>query len=65
MQSLIGGGFTIAVGGLWAVFVHFIPAPDAKQSSPQKHVEADCSSVAIAGDVSGSTITAARSAGCR
>jgi hypothetical protein len=65
MLSLIGGGFAIAIGGLWAAFVHFNPASDAKQSSPQKHIEADCSSVAIGGDVSGSTITADRSAGCR
>ena len=64
MLALIGGGFTMVAGGLWAVFVHFYPAPHAKPGPLQKHIEADCSSVAIGGDVSGATITAGRSAGC-
>lgn len=64
MLALICGTFSMAAGGLWAIFVHFYPVPQAKPSPPQKQIEADCSSVSIGGDVSGSTITAGRSAGC-
>ncbi|MGO8843937.1 MAG: hypothetical protein ACLQFI_01000 [Methylocella sp.] len=60
----IGGGLVIAAGGLWAVFVHFYPSPEAKPEPPQKQIEADCGSVAIGGDVSGATITAGSSGDC-
>ena len=58
----IGGGLVVLAGGLWAVFVHFYPAPEAKP--PQKQIEAECGSVAIGGDVSGATITAGSSGNC-
>jgi hypothetical protein len=60
----IGGGLVIAAGGLWAVFVHFFPAPEPKPSPPQKQIEAECGSVAVGGDVSGATITAGSSGDC-
>lgn len=65
LLTFIGGGFAMAAGGLWAAFVHFYPAPEAKPGPPEKQIEADCGSVAIGGDVSGATITADTSAGCR
>jgi hypothetical protein len=58
----IGGGFVVLASGLWAVYVHFYPAPEAKP--PQKQIEADCGSVAIGGDVSGATITAGSTGDC-
>jgi hypothetical protein len=61
----IGGGLVVLATGLWAVFVHFYPAPEAKPSPPQKQIEAECGSVAIGGDVSGATITAGSSGDCR
>lgn len=60
----IGGGLAAAAGGLWAVYVHFYPAPEAKPGPPQKQIEADCGSVAIGGDVSGATITAGSRGDC-
>jgi hypothetical protein len=49
---LIGGGLTVAAGGLWAVFVHFSPTPDA--NPPPVHAKEG--SVAVGGNVSNSTI---------
>jgi hypothetical protein len=60
----IGGGLAVLATGLWAVFVHFYPLPEAKPGPPQKHIEADCGSVAIGGDVSGATITAGSTGDC-
>ena len=60
----IGGGLVVLASGLWAVFVYFHPAPEAKPGPPQKQIEADCGSVAIGGDVSGATITAGNSNEC-
>jgi hypothetical protein len=51
-------------GGAWAVFVYFHPAPEAKPGSSQKQIEADCGSVAVSGDVTGTTITAGNSGDC-
>jgi hypothetical protein len=64
MLTMLGGGFAMAAAGLWAAFVHFHSAPEANPGPPLKQIEADCGSVAIAGDVSGATITAGTSAGC-
>ena len=60
----IGGGLVVLATGLWAVFVHFYPSPEAKPGPPQKQIEAECGSVAIGGDVSGATITAGNSGDC-
>jgi hypothetical protein len=60
----IGGGLVVLATGLWAVFVHFFPAPEAKPGPPQKQIEAECGSVAVGGDVSGATITAGSSGDC-
>ena len=60
----IGGGLAVLATGLWVVFVHFYPSPEPKPGPPQKQIEADCSSVAIGGDVSGTTITAGSSGDC-
>jgi hypothetical protein len=59
----IGGGVVILATGLWAVFVHFYPAPEAKPGPPPK-IEAECGSVAVGGDVSGATITAGSTGNC-
>jgi hypothetical protein len=53
----------VFAAGAWAVFVHFLPAPEAKP--PQEQIKADCGSVAIGGDVSGATIRAGSSGECR
>jgi hypothetical protein len=60
----IGGGLVVLATGLWAVYVHFYPSPEAKPGPPQKQIEAECGSVAIGGDVSGATITVGSSGGC-
>jgi hypothetical protein len=64
LLAWIGGGLVVLATGLWAVFVHFYPTPEAKPGPPQKQIEADCGSVAIDGDVLGATITAGSSADC-
>jgi len=66
----LGGGLVVAATGLWVVFVYFYhsaesPETNASEPNPAK-VQADCSSVAIGGNVSGATITtgATTSSGC-
>ncbi len=64
LLAWIGGGLVVLATGFWAVFVHFYPTPEAKPGLPQKQIEVDCGSVAIGGDVSGTTITAGSSGDC-
>ena len=64
MLTLIGGGLAVVIGGFWAAFVYFFPVPEHKPNSPQKQIEAECGSVAIGGDVSGTTITAGSTGDC-
>jgi len=55
----LGGGLVVAVTGLWAAFVYLYPPakpPEAKSSAPIS-VQADCSAIAIGGNVTGATIT--------
>jgi TIR domain len=52
--SWLGGGLVVAATGLWVAFVYFFPAP----KSPSANAQADCSSIAIVGPVTGATITA-------
>jgi hypothetical protein len=58
----LGGGLVVALTGLWAAFVHLSPpqkSPEAKSPEPASaNAQADCSSVAIVGNVTGATITA-------
>jgi hypothetical protein len=60
----IGGGLAVVIGALWTAFVYFHSAADEKSGPPQKQIEADCGSIAIGGDVSGTTITATSSSNC-
>jgi hypothetical protein len=56
----LGGGLVVAVTGLWAAFVYFFPpgkSPEAKSPEPAVSVQADCSAIAIGGNVTGATIT--------
>src|SRR5262249_12024544 len=56
----LGGGLVVAVTGLWAAFVYFFPpgkSPEAKSAAPAVSVQAECSAVAIGGNVTGATIT--------
>src|SRR5215831_6181916 len=49
----LGGGLVVAVTGLWAAFVYLYPpakSPEAKSSAPVS-VQADCSAIAIGGNV--------------
>jgi hypothetical protein len=50
----LGGGLVAALTGLWAAFVYLFPPPKA----PTPSVQAECGSIAIGRDVTGSTITA-------
>ena len=57
----LGGGLVVAATGLWVAFVYFFPSvetPETKASelAPAK-VQADCSGVAVGGNVTGTTIT--------
>ena len=58
--SWLGGGLVVAATGLWVAFVYFLPppkSPEAKASQPGPViVEADCSGIAIGGNVTGATI---------
>jgi hypothetical protein len=56
----LGGGLVVAVTGLWAAFVYLFPlgkSPEAKSAAPAASVQADCSAIAIGGNVTGATIT--------
>jgi len=56
----LGGGLVVAATGLWAAFVYFFPppkSPETKASQPVPvDVQADCSGIAIGGNVTGATI---------
>jgi hypothetical protein len=56
----LGGGLVVAATGLWAAFVHLSPhakSPETKASEPAAvSVRADCSGIAIGGNVTGATI---------
>jgi TIR domain len=55
----LGGGLVVAATGLWAAFVYFFPAPQAKSPEPTPaSIQANCGGIAIGRDVTGSTITA-------
>ncbi len=62
--TMVGAAFAAALGGLWTVYVHFSPAPDSKPAPPLARVESDCGSVAVGGNVTGGTITAAATGDC-
>jgi hypothetical protein len=64
LHGYVGCGIAAVIGALWTAFVYFHPASGEKPSPPQKQIEADCGSVAIGGDVSGATVTAANSGDC-
>src|SRR5262249_54078899 len=56
----LGGGLVVVATGLWAAFVYFFPPPksqEAKSPMPAVNVQADCSAIAIGGNVTGATIT--------
>ena len=59
----LGGGLVVAATGLWVAFVYFFPplkSPETKASEPVPvNVQADCSGIAIGGNVTGATITTA------
>lgn len=56
----LGGGLVVAATGLWVAFVYFFPppkSPETKASQPVPvNVQADCSGIAIGGNVTGATI---------
>jgi hypothetical protein len=58
--SWLGGGLVVAATGLWVAFVYFFPppkSPETKASQPGSViVGADCSGIAIGGNVTGATI---------
>ena len=54
LLAWIGGGLGVLATGLWAVFVHFYPKPEAKHGPP---VQARDGSASVGGNVSNSTIT--------
>ena len=63
----IGGGLVFVATGLWAAFIQFSPPQKSIEtkaseqlgaSEPARaNVQADCSGIAIGGNVSGATIT--------
>ena len=62
-----GGGLVVAATGLWAVFLYLFPLSKPSESGPARptsvSVEAGCSSIAVGGSVTGSTITTGASTG--
>ena len=56
----LGGGLVVAATGAWAAFAHLSPhpkSPETKASEPASlSVQADCSGIAIGGNVTGATI---------
>ena len=53
-----GGGAMIVAAGLWAVITYLYPSSSGSSAKPSMSVEANCGSVAVGGNVSGSTVTA-------
>jgi hypothetical protein len=57
----LGGGLVVAATGLWAAFIYFhssVESSETKASEPAPaKIQADCSGIAIGGNVSGATIT--------
>jgi hypothetical protein len=63
----IGGGLAFVATGLWAAFIQFFPpqkstetkaSEQLRASEPARaNVQADCSGIAIGGNVTGATIT--------
>ena len=63
----LGGGLVVAATGAWAAFIYFYPLnkspapPDDKANVPVEakspSVSANCGSIVIGGNVSGTTIT--------
>jgi hypothetical protein len=57
----LGGGLVVAATGLWAAYVHLSAHPkssETKASEPvHVNVQADCSGIAIGGNVTGATIS--------
>ena len=56
----LGGGLVVAATGLWVAFVYFFPPPTSREGKspvPAVNVQADCSGIAIGGNVTGATIT--------
>ena len=52
----LGGGLVVAATGLWAALVYFLPQTKASAPVPF-NVQADCSGIAVGGNVTGATIT--------
>lgn len=51
----LGGGLAAAVTGLWVAFVYFFPSVELPATKAAT-VQANCSAVAIGGNVTGATI---------
>jgi hypothetical protein len=60
-QLQLAGGAVVILTGLWAVFVYFFPSEKVPASKPA-NVEASCGSVAVGGNVSGTTTITAGTA---
>jgi hypothetical protein len=52
-----GGGLVVVAAGLWAVIVYVFPPVATSASKASSGVEANCGSVAVGGNVSGSVVT--------
>ena len=56
----LGGGLVVVATGLWVVFLYFFPSlksSETKASEPAPvSVQADCSGIAIGGNVTGATV---------
>ena len=53
-----GGGLVVVAAGLWAVITYVFPPGTTSASKASAGVEANCSSVAVGGSVTGSVVTA-------
>jgi hypothetical protein len=53
----LGGGLVVAATGLWVAFVYFFPPLKSPETKAPVNVQADCSGIAIGGNVTGATIT--------
>jgi hypothetical protein len=54
-----GGGLAVVAAGLWAVVTYLHPPGANSTSKPAAGIEANCGGIAVGGNVSGATITAA------
>ena len=56
--SWVGGGAVVVAAGFWAIMTYLYPPSSGSAPKSSANIEANCGSVAVGGNVTGSTVTA-------